>query len=249
MRRLIAYAIVVLLLILPWWALTAGGKVAPLTLPPPGAVGGALRELLGDAGDWLPSVGVTLGRTLLGFGLAVLVAVPLGVVLGRARLLDRAYEPLLGTLAAVPLVVLYPVLAATLGIGSASKVTLGGLYAFFPIAIAATRAVAQTDPGLLTAMRSMGAGSVRLARTVIVPSALPGIVTGLRVGLGLALVTVIAAEFIAGDDGVGYRLAAAGQGYQSAGLFAWVALAVVLTISVNAAFTVFASLLERSVRR
>src|SRR3954454_3083231 len=109
MRRLVAYAIVVLFLVVPWWALTASGSVAPLTLPAPGAVGGALRELLGDAGDWLPPVGVTLGRTLLGFGLAVLVAVPLGVLLGRARLLDRAYEPLLGTLAAVPLVVLYPV--------------------------------------------------------------------------------------------------------------------------------------------
>ena len=249
MRRLIAYASVILILMVPWWLLTVNATVAPLTLPPLPAVGEALRDLLSDVADWLPDVGLTLGRTLAGFGIAVLVAVPLGVLLGRRRVLERAYEPLLGTMAAVPLVVLYPVLAATLGIGTASKVVLGGLYAFFPIVIATVRAVGRTDPVLLTAMRSMGASSARLARTVIVPSALPGIVSGLRVGLGLALVTVIAAEFIAGDEGVGYRLAAAGQGYRSADLFAWVALAVVLTVLVNAVFTLFASALERAVRR
>ncbi|WP_433360253.1 ABC transporter permease [Actinoplanes sp. CA-142083] len=249
MRRLIAYGIVLLILIVPWWALSASGTVAPLTLPPLPSVGSALRSLLASAGDWLPDVALTVWRALAGFGIAAIAGVPLGVALGRSRLLGRAYEPLLGTLAAVPLVVLYPVLAATLGIGTWSKVVLGGLYAFFPIVIGTTRAVAQTDPGLVTAMRAMGAGRGRLAWTVVVPSALPGMVSGLRAGLGLALVTVIAAEFIAGDAGVGYRLAAAGQGYRSADLFAWVALAVVLTVLVNAAFTVFASLLERSVRR
>jgi ABC-type nitrate/sulfonate/bicarbonate transport system permease component len=248
-RRAVAYLVVILTVLLPWWALTASGAVAPLTLPTPAAVVEALRAVLDDTGTWLPAVGVTLGRTAAGFGIAALLALPLGVLLGRRRLLGLAYEPLLATLAAVPLVVLYPVLAAGLGLGAASKVLLGGLYAFFPIAIATTRSVAQTDPGLLAALRSMGAGSGRLARTVIVPSALPGIVTGLRAGLGLALVTVIAAEFIAGDAGVGYALAAAGQGYRSADLFAWVALTVVLTVVVNAAFTLFASLMERVLRR
>lgn len=247
--RALAYVIVVVVLVVPWWLLTASGTVAPLTLPPPGDVVEALGQLLGGTATWVPAVRITLGRTSWGFLVAAIAGVPLGVLLGRARLLERAYEPLLGTLAAVPLVVLYPVLAATLGIGTASKILLGGLYAFFPIAIAATRAVAQTDPVLVTAMRSMGAGNAHLARTVLLPSALPGIVSGLRVGLGLALVTVIAAEFIAGDSGVGYQLAAAGQGYRSADLFAWVALAVALTIAVNALFTLFASLLERSIRR
>ena len=249
MRRLLAYGVVLVAVLLPWWAVTAAGAVAPLTLPPPATVASALGELLADPGTWASAVAVTVGRTASGFGLAALVAVPLGVFLGRSRLLGRAYEPLLATLAAVPLVVLYPVLSATLGIGTASKVTLGCLYAFFPIAIAAVRAAGQVDPELLTAMRSMGAAPSRLAGSVVLPSALPGIVSGLRVGLGLALVTVIAAEFIAGDAGVGYRLAAAGQGYRSADLFAWVALAVVLTIVVNALFTLFATLLERSIRR
>jgi NitT/TauT family transport system permease protein len=244
-RRAVTYAVVMVGVLGFWWLLTVTGSVPPLSLPPPADVVEALPQQTG----WLPAIGGTAARAAVGFGLAALAGVPLGVLLGRSRLLGLAYEPLLGTLAAVPLIVLYPVLASTLGIGTESKIVLGGLYAFFPIAIATTRSVAQTDPGLLAAMRSMGAGRARLARSVVVPSALPGIVSGLRAGLGLALVTVIAAEFIAGDSGVGYRLAAAGQGYRSADLFAWVVLALALTIVVNAAFTLFASLLERSVRR
>jgi ABC-type nitrate/sulfonate/bicarbonate transport system permease component len=248
-RRAGVYAAVLAAVLLAWWALTASGSVAPIIVPPIGDVGSALRVQLADPGTWAMAMGVTAARTAAAFLIAALAGVPLGVGLGRRRRLARAYEPLLGTVAAVPLVVLYPVLAATLGIGSASKVVLGGLCAFFPIAIAATRAVAQVDPALVTAMRAMGARPARLLRTVTFPAALPGIVAGLRLGIGLALVTVIAAEFIDGSSGVGYQLAAAGQGYRSADLFGWVVLAVALTVTVNAVFTFLTSALERTVRR
>lgn len=249
MRRAVTYVAVLATGLLAWWALTATQAVAPLILPPLDTVGSALRVVLADPGTWADAMGVTVVQAVAGFLIATLIAVPLGIILGRNPLLSRAYEPLLGTLAAVPLIILYPVFAATLGIGTSSKVVLGALYAFFPIAIAATRAVGQVDPQLVTALRSMGSRGAHLVRTVVVPSALPGIITGLRVGFGLALVTVIAAEFIAGSAGVGYQLAATSQGYHSADLFAWVLLAIGLTIAVNTAFTILASLLERSLRR
>jgi NitT/TauT family transport system permease protein len=249
MRRAGTYVAVLACTILAWWVLTATHAVIPLILPPLPAVGSALWVQLADPGIWAGAMGVTVARAAAGFAVAALVAVPLGVVVGRSPLLRRTYEPLLATLTAVPLVILYPVFAATLGSGTYSKVVLGALYAFFPIAIAAIRAVGQVDPRLVTALRSMGSRGAQLIRIVVVPSALPGIVTGLRVGLGLALVTVIAAEFIAGSAGVGYQLAATSQGYHTADLFAWVVLAVGLTIAVNATFTVLASLLERTFRR
>ncbi|GIM89771.1 ABC transporter permease [Paractinoplanes toevensis] len=242
-----AYATVTAVTLLAWWLLTATGATNPLILPPLDEVAAAVKAQ--DPATWVAAMAVTTVRATIGFAVATVLAVPLGVLIGRSETLNRAYEPLLATIAAVPLVVLYPVLAATLGLGTASKVALGGLYAFFPIAIATIRAVRQTDPGLLTAMRSMGASRARLISAVVVPSALPGIVAGLRVGFGLALVTVIAGEFIAGDDGVGYQLAASSQGYQSADLFAWVVLAVALTIVVNTVFTFLATTLERTLRR
>ncbi|GIF26661.1 ABC-type nitrate/sulfonate/bicarbonate transport system permease component [Actinoplanes tereljensis] len=242
-----AYATVTLVTLLAWWLLTATGVTNPLILPPLGDVVAALRQQ--DPATWAAAMAVTTVRATAGFAAATVLAVPVGVLVGRNATLSHAYEPLLATLTAVPLVVLYPVLAATLGLGTSSKVALGGLYAFFPIAIATIRAVGQTDPVLVTAMRSMGATHGRVIRAVVVPSALPGIVAGLRIGFGLALVTVIAGEFIAGDDGVGYQLAASSQGYQSADLFAWVVLAVVLTIAVNTVFTFLATTLERTLRR
>ncbi|MEU4242668.1 ABC transporter permease subunit [Actinoplanes sp. NPDC026619] len=247
MRRATSYLVVVAGTLLAWWLLTARQAVAPLILPPIGEVGSALSAV--DPGTWAAAMAVTTARAFAGFALAALAAVPLGVLLGRRRKLREAYEPLLATTAAVPLVILYPVLAATLGLGTSSKVVLGGLYAFFPIAIATIRAVQQIDPALVAAMQSMGATGARVIRAVVVPSALPGILSGLRIGLGLALVTVIAAEFIAGADGVGYQLAASSQGYRSADLFAWVVLAVALTIVVNTVFTLFATTLERTLRR
>jgi ABC-type nitrate/sulfonate/bicarbonate transport system permease component len=109
--------------------------------------------------------------------------------------------------------------------------------------------VSQVDRSLLEAMRSMGARGTRVVRAVVLPYALPGIVAGLRIGFGLALVTVIAAEFIAGSAGVGYELAATSQGYHSADLFAWVALTVALTVVANMAFTTLTLALERTIRR
>lgn len=249
MRRLLIYLVVLAVALGAWWALTASGAVAPLILPPLGTVAAALRVTLADPGTWAAAMGVTLATTAAGFVLAGLVAIPLGILLGGRRLLDRAYEPLLATLSAVPLVILYPVLAATLGIGTSSKVVLGGLYAFFPMAIATVRAVRQIDATLVTALRAMGARPARVVGTALIPAALPGIVSGMRVGLGLALVTVIAGEFIAGSDGVGYQLAASSQGYHSDQLFAWVVLTVLLTVFVNAVFATGTSLLEREIRR
>lgn len=246
MHRPAAYLGVLIAVLLLWWGLTF--SVAPLLLPPLPAVGEALRDQLRSPGVWAAAMGTTGTRTVCALLIASVLAIPIGVLVGRSRLLTRAYEPMLAAIAAVPLVVLYPVLAATLGIGTASKIALGALYAFFPVAIATVRAVGQVDPSLVTAMIAMG-GRGRTTRTVLIPSALPGIVSGLRTGLGLALVTIIAAEFIAGDSGVGYQLAAAGQGYQSAGLFAWVVLAVALTIAIITIFTGLTSLLERMIRR
>jgi ABC-type nitrate/sulfonate/bicarbonate transport system permease component len=249
MRRALTYLAVLAIVLLTWLALTATDTVAPLILPPPRRVATALRTLLADPGTWAAAMGTTVLQASAGFALAALLALPLGVTLGRSTELAQAYEPLLASLTAVPLIVLYPVLAAALGIGTASKLLLGALYAFFPIAIGTIRAVQQVDRRLITALRSMGSSGRHLIRTVVLPSALPGIVTALRIGFGLTLVTVIAAEFIAGSAGVGYQLAASSQGYDSAALFAWVALAAGLTVALNTVFTILTALAEGSIRR
>ncbi len=209
-----------------------------MLLASPAAAWTAFRQLAAEPLHILRPVGVTVRETALAFGLALLLAVPVGVAIGSSRTLRRAYEPLFTSVNALPLIILYPVLAATLGIGSGSKTALGLLYAFFPIVITSMRATAHVDRDLLVAAAAMGAKGGQRIRSVVAPSILAPLFASMRVALGLALVTVIAAEFISGSGGVGYELGAASQSLDTPGLFAWIIVACLLTICINLLFSV-----------
>ncbi len=248
-RRPLVYVAVLAGTLLVWWTLSVTGTVQPLLLASPTDTWTALSSLLGAGGAMLDPVAVTVRETAVAFAIAAALGLPLGLLVGSVRVMRRAYEPLLTSLSALPLVVLYPVLAAMLGVGSASKIALGALYAFFPIAIATVRAVDTVDERLLTAATTMGAGARERLLSVVVPLVLPPVIAGMRVALGLALVTIIAGEFISGAQGVGYQLGSASQLLDTPTLFAWIVVACALTVLVNVVFTVLSSTLLKGVHR
>jgi NitT/TauT family transport system permease protein len=248
-RRPLTYVVVVVFVLAVWEVLTITGAVKPLLLAAPIDVAGRLGVLFEKPLAVVGPVGVTVSETLIAFATATIVGVPLGVVVGSSPLLRRAYEPVLTTLNALPLVILYPVLAATLGIGGESKVALGALYAFFPIAISTARAAAHSDRRLMIAAETMGASRAQIIRDVVVPGIISPIITGMRVALALAVVTIIAAEFISGSAGVGYQLAAASQGLDTPTLFAWVVIACAFTIVVNVLFSIATNLVMKGMKR
>ncbi|MFI0350066.1 ABC transporter permease [Actinomadura sp. 9N407] len=248
-RRVLVYAGTVSAVLAAWWILAATGAVAPLLLPSIGSVWQVLAALAGEPSRLVEPIGTTLRETGAAFAIAALLALPIGVLTGSSRLLRRAYEPFLTSLNALPLVILYPVLAATLGVGSQSKIVLGTLYAFFPIAIAAVRATANVDARLIVAARTMGATRGQWLRAVVLPAVLGPVLAAMRVSLGLALVTVIAAEFIAGAAGIGYQLGTTSQGLDSPGLFAWIVIACLVTVAVNLLFSATTHLLQKGVQR
>jgi ABC-type nitrate/sulfonate/bicarbonate transport system permease component len=215
-----------------WWALTAFTGVDPFLLPAPPVVAGALLEILAD-----PETYPQLFTTALEIGGAFLIAaaagVTLGIPIGWYRLSRLAYEPVLANVYAIPLVILYPVIALLFGIGSASKVAFGALYGFFPIVLATVSAVALVDATLVSAGRSMGARGPSLLRVVVLPAALPRIMTGLRLGLILATLAVVGGEFIAGREGLGYLLATSGQAFRTVDTFAYIVLTLGLAASLN----------------
>ena len=251
-RRARLYALTIVAVLAVWTALTSltsPGLVEPLLLPSPGSTGAALWQVLGGGTATLEPVLVTLGEAATAFALAGAVAVLLGVVTGSVPVLRQAYEPVATGLSALPLVVLYPVLAATLGIGAESKIALGGLYAFFPVVIATMRATGTVDRRLTAAARAMGAGRVRHLCSVVLPDVLSPVLASLRVGLGLALVTVIAGEFISGAQGVGYELGMSSQSLDTPTLFAWVIVACALTVLVNVLFSLCSLVVRKGVYR
>jgi NitT/TauT family transport system permease protein len=186
-----------------WEALTRLGAVSARYFPPPTRIGGVLVDSLRE-GDLGGEILVTLGRLAAAFALAAGPAVPLGLLMGRVKPVREAVEPYVAVLFPVPKIALLPFLLILLGVGEAAFVLTGALSAFFQITISTLAGVQTMDPRLLEVGRNYGAHGTRLFTRVILPAALPAIFSGLRLGLGLALVAIVAVEFIAAKSGLGH---------------------------------------------
>jgi taurine transport system permease protein len=211
-RWISGLTLVVLLLL--WWAVTASGLIEPLFLPPPSAVlqKGWLLATSGymDSTLW-QHFGASLGRIGLGLLFAVLTAVPVGIAIGANRIARGVLDPLIEFYRPIPPLAYLPLIVIWCGIGELSKVLLIYLAIFAPIAIATATGVRTVDPAKLRAAQSLGATRAQLIRHVIVPSALPDILTGIRIGLGVGWSTLVAAELIAATSGLGFMVQSAAQ--------------------------------------
>ncbi len=201
-------------LLLAWWLVTAAGWVEPLFLPSPGEVLNAARQVLGEgymeASLW-QHLGASLGRISLALLLATLTAVPIGLAIGSNRVARGILDPLIEFYRPIPPLAYLPLIVIWCGIGELSKVLLIYLAIFAPIAIATATGVRSVDPVRLRAAQSLGATRGQLIRHVILPSALPDILTGIRIGLGVGWSTLVAAELIAATRGLGFMVQSAAQ--------------------------------------
>ncbi|WP_343350281.1 taurine ABC transporter permease TauC [Pseudomonas sediminis] len=197
-----------------WWAVTSAGLIEPLFLPSPQAVLARGCQLLGEgymnASLW-QHLGASLGRIGLGLLAAVLTAVPLGIAIGRHRIVRGIFDPLIEFYRPIPPLAYLPLIVIWCGIGELSKVLLIYLAIFAPVAIATATGVRNVDPTKLRAAQSLGATQAQLIRHVILPSALPDILTGIRIGLGVGWSTLVAAELIAATEGLGFMVQSAAQ--------------------------------------
>jgi len=158
------------------------------------------------SGTWLANALYSSRRVLQGFALAALIGIPLGLLIGWNRLVARLVDPSIQILRPVPITAWLPFSIAVFGIYDASALFLIGLGAFYPIVVNTTHGVRDTSLLLLRAARMMGARPATVLAKVVLPSALPSIFTGLRLGVGVAWTAVIVAEMIAVKSGLGYVL-------------------------------------------
>jgi taurine transport system permease protein len=200
--------------LLLWWAVTATELIEPLFLPSPGAVLSKAWLLATqgymDATLW-QHLGASLGRIGLALFFAVLFAIPVGIAIGHNRIAQGILDPLIEFYRPIPPLAYLPLIVIWCGIGETSKVLLIYLAIFAPIAIATATGVRNVDPVRLRAAQSLGATRAQLIRHVIVPSALPEILTGIRIGLGVGWSTLVAAELIAATSGLGFMVQSAAQ--------------------------------------
>jgi len=202
-------------LVILWHVTVENRWVAEGIIPSPAQVlrswelwifGAAKGGLSPYSGTWLDNVLYSTRRVLQGFGLAALVAIPLGLMIGWSRLTGRLVDPTIQLLRPVPITAWLPFAIAVFGIYDASALFLIGLGAFYPIVVNTTHGVRDTNLLLLRAARMMGAGAGTVLAKVVFPSALPSIFTGMRLGIGVAWTAVIVAEMIAVKSGLGYVL-------------------------------------------
>jgi taurine transport system permease protein len=197
-----------------WWAVTAAEWIEPLFLPSPAAVlsKGWLLATQGymDATLWQHLI-ASLRRIGLALLFAVLLAIPVGIAIGTNRIAQGVFDPLIEFYRPVPPLAYLPLIVIWCGIGELSKVLLIYLAIFAPIAIATATGVRTVDPARIRAAQSLGASRAQLIFQVILPSALPEILTGVRIGLGVGWSTLVAAELIAATSGLGFMVQSAAQ--------------------------------------
>lgn len=168
-------------------------------LPSPGAVFGALASGFQNNRLW-PHIAVTLGETLSGFAVGSVLAITLGVALAESRTFERFVYPLLVALQATPKVALGPIILVWFGFGTLSKVVLVTLVCFFPLFVNTVNGIRRADPELLDACRAFSASRGYLLFHVKLPSAASDIFAGLQIGVALALIGAVVAEFLSAQS-------------------------------------------------
>ena len=192
-----------------WWLVAVSGLVQPQFLPTPLTVVFQFIDLLQK-----PFVGFTLqqhlasslGRFAMGFGLAVAIGVPLGLLMGWFRTLDAIVSPLFDALRFVAPIAWVPFAALWFGTGIGGPVLIIFSGAFPPCVINAYRGAKFVEPRLIEAARMLGGSNLRIVTEVLFPSAIPSIVAGLRISAGLGWQSLIGAELIVASSGIGYLM-------------------------------------------
>ncbi len=176
--------------------------------------------LLAQNGTLWADIAASLSRVAKGWALAIAFAVPLGLLVGNFKPVRWLVEPILSFFRFVPAIALTTLFLMWFGVGEESKVALIFYAAFFPVFVNTIAGVATTDPSLVEAASCMGAKKARTFFTVVVPSAVSNVYTGIRLGLSSAFICVIAAEMLVGSDGLGYLINSSKLYYKTSWAFA-----------------------------
>ncbi len=213
-KHLLQYIGLSVAILMVWQTFFELGCIKPIILPPPSQVALTFWGLL-KSGAMARHIGISVLRVLEGFGIAAILGLSLGITIGLSRTLDRLTDLIIQVMKPIPPIAWIPLAILWFGIGEQSKVYIIFLGAFFPIIINTIDGIRQTDHKFVEVARLLAVPRVRFIGQVIIPGALPAIMTGIRVGLMVAWMCVVAAELIAASSGIGYLIMDARQLSQS----------------------------------
>jgi len=217
-----------------WQAVVSLGVVSPVLLPSPLHILGAIEK---SGSDFAAAFLFTLGEIALAVAVTAVFGFSCGAVLGANKSVAKAMAPILSSLFAVPIIIWYPFFIVFLGIGPESKVAYAATAGFFPIALYTLTAVQNFDERYLVLARSLGATSSQVMFKFVVPLILPMTITGLRIGVSMAVVGVIVTEMLASTAGLGFWISYHRTLFNTGEVYLGVILALSFTLMVNIALT------------
>lgn len=208
-----------LLLLAAWELLTRYGELSDFMLPPPAEVAG---RILGDisGGDFFVNLGLTLYRTLAGFAVATLGGVALGLIMTRNRLAKWFFDPIISVGFPMPKIAFLPVFILWFGLYDGSKLTIIIISTIFPVVTATLAGLQGVERELVWSAMSLGATARRASWEIVIPAALPQILTGAQIALPTSLIVTIIAEMMMGGYGLGSAMMESSRMLDSPGVFA-----------------------------
>ncbi len=207
-QRLLLGAALPFALILAWQLL--GAVSDDKRMPLPSKIAAAAVTMIAD-GDLPMAIAQSLGRVFAGFLVAAALAIPIGLVMGHSRAVERNLDPLIETFRPIAAIAILPLAILWLGTGTSAAVAIVAYAAFFPLVINTVAGARSVPPNLLRATATMGVPRIATLRTVVVPAALPQIGVGLRVAMGVGWTAIVAAELAVGAKAGGGGSGGIGQ--------------------------------------
>jgi ABC-type nitrate/sulfonate/bicarbonate transport system permease component len=232
-------------LLVLWYVSTNYWGVSHLLLPEPVKVFWQFVDII-KTGEFVDDLKITLGEVATAFTLSCTTGLTLGYLISRSPYAIRVFEPLFAGIYSIPIILFLPLYVLIFGLGPASKIAIGTTISFFPIILSTIAGFGYVERTYIVSARSMGASDLQLFRYVLVPAALPVILTGMRMGFTVALLSIIGSETIASLAGLGHRIVHLAEGMEMPRMFAYIAFVVAIAAFLN---TVVSSLEARARRR
>ena len=226
-------ALLVTVLFALWEGVARSGWLFRDVVPTLAVIVRAIARLLANA-DFYTNLAVTLGEIAAALAIGGVAGVAVGLLLGANRFLSRAYEAFVYYLGPTPKIIFFPILILWFGVGSGSKIAMGALSCFFPIAISVAAGMRQIAPVLIRVGRSFRATPWQMARCIYLPAMRTPIVNGLRLGLGIAIIGTLLAETKLSNRGLGYLIIQSYATFDMPRMYALLIVLFAIAIGLNA---------------
>jgi ABC-type nitrate/sulfonate/bicarbonate transport system permease component len=222
-------ALSIVIFVLVWELVVRWRGIGPIFLPAPTSIAIQMWQMIA-AGTMEFHLGVTLLRIFAGFFVAAVTGIALGLLMGMSRIVSRVADIWIAALYPLPKISLIPLLIIWLGTGEAYRIVISAITAFFPIVISTYAGIRQVDRGLIKAAEDLGANARQIQLKVVIPAAMPSILAGLQLGMGVTIILIVAAEMIGGSSqsGMGYLLISSGQVMETEKVFASLVMLAVM---------------------